>query len=166
VLAAFFGPFAALPRRNNRMPNTAQTDSAALRGMIAGYMMSQIVAVTAALGLADALAERAMDAADLARTTATHEGSLRRLLRALTACGLVEEPHSGHFALTERGALLRDGVPGSLRNLALMVGNEGCWRAWGDLRNVMRDGEPAFIRLLGMPPRPALSARVKALISA
>jgi hypothetical protein len=146
------------------MPDTAQTDSAALRGMIAGYMMSQIVSVTAALGLADLLAERVVSAAELARAAASHEGSLRRLLHALTAGGLVEEPHDGHFALTKRGALLRDGVPGSLRNLALMVGNEGCWRAWGDLRLVMRNGEPAFARLLGMPPftyastRPELAA--------
>ncbi len=153
------------------MPDSAQTDNAALRGMIAGYMMSQIVSVTAALGLADVLTERVMSAADLARATASHEGSLRRLLHALAACGLVEQPHAGHFALTKRGALLRTGVPGSLRNLALMVGNEGCWRAWGDLRLVMRDGEPAFARLLGMPPfayaetRPDLAAAFDAYMA-
>jgi hypothetical protein len=64
----------------------------------------------------------------------------------------MEEPQAGHFALTERGALLRDGVPGSLRNLALMAGSEGIWRAWGNLLDVMRSGEPAFARLLGVPP--------------
>jgi hypothetical protein len=134
------------------MLDEAQTDAAALREMIAGNMMSQIVSVTAALGLADVLGEPVVSAEGLAHATAMHEGSLRRLLRALAACGLVKEPHAGHFALTERGALLRDGVPGSLRNLALMAGNEGCWRAWGDQRSVIRSGEPAFARLLGMPP--------------
>jgi ubiquinone/menaquinone biosynthesis C-methylase UbiE len=86
----------------------------------------------------------------LATATGTHCPSLARLLRALVACGLLEEPEAGRLKLTAAGSLLRSDVPGSLRNIALMLGGETTWRAWGELRHAVRTGETAFEHLFGM----------------
>jgi hypothetical protein len=57
----------------------------------------------------------------LAKVTETHGRSLARLLRVLVAWGLVEELEARRLKLTTLGTLLRMDVPGSLRDLALMV---------------------------------------------
>ena len=105
--------------------------STRLRAMISGYMISQIISATAALGLADLLAEEPKSVEALAKMTKTYHEPLARLLRALSALGLTEQSEKGIFELTSLGALLRSDVLGSLRPLALMQGGEGIWRAWG-----------------------------------
>lgn len=125
-------------------------DAARLRGMISGYMISQVISATAALDLADLLAEPGMSAGALAKATATHPDALTRLLQALSALGLVERSEGGMFKLTALGALLRSDAEGSLRPLALMHGGEGTWRAWGELLHTLRTGETAFNHVFGV----------------
>ena len=98
------------------MSNVAADNVAKLREMISGYMLSQIISATAVLGLADLLASGTVSGKALAEATGTHGASLLRLLRVLTACGLLEEAEPERFRLTALGALLRTDVPGSLRN--------------------------------------------------
>jgi C-methyltransferase len=118
--------------------------STRLRAMISGYMISQVISATAALGLADLLAEEPKSAEALAKMTKTYHEPLARLLRALSALGLTEQSEKGIFKLTSLGAWLRSDVPGSLHPLALMQGDEGIWRAWGNLLYTLRTGETAF----------------------
>ncbi len=125
-------------------------DAARLRGMISGYMISQVIFTTAALELADLLAETSMSAEALAKATATHPDALKRLLQALSALGLVEQSEGGMFTLAAPGALLRSDAAGSLRPLALMQGSEGTWRAWGELLHTVRTGETAFNHVFEM----------------
>ena len=132
------------------MSGVTADDGAKLREMISAYMVSQVIFVAASLGLADLLAAGNMSAEALATATGTHCPSLARLLRALVACGLLEEPEAGCLKLTAAGALLRSDVPGSLRNVALMLGGETTWRAWGELRHAVRTGGTAFEHLFGM----------------
>ena len=132
------------------MSNVAAENAAKLGEMISGYMLSQIISATAVLGLADLLATGTASGKALAEATGTQSASLLRLLRALAACGLVEEAEPGRFRLTTLGALLRADVPGSLRNLALMHGTEATWRAWGDLLHAVRTGQTAFEHVFGM----------------
>jgi orsellinic acid C2-O-methyltransferase len=134
------------------MSDPAAGDAVKLREMISGYMISQVICVTATLGLADLLATGATSVDALAQASETHGPSLARLLRALTALGLVEEPEPGSFKLSPLGDLLRTDVPGSLRNLALMQGGDATWRAWADLLHTMRTGETAFQHVFGMGP--------------
>jgi trans-aconitate methyltransferase len=124
--------------------------STRLRAMISGYMISQIISATAALGLADLLAEEPKSVEALAKMTKTYHEPLARLLRALSALGLTEQSEKGIFELTSLGALLRSDVLGSLRPLALMQGGEGIWRAWGNLLHTLRTGETAFNHVFGM----------------
>ena len=51
--------------------SNAPTDDK-LREMISGYMISQVISVTATLGLADLLAKGAMSSEALAKATQTH----------------------------------------------------------------------------------------------
>ena len=132
------------------MSNVAADNAAELADMISGYMLSRIIAATASLGLADLLATGTVSGKALAEATGTHSASLLRLLRALTACGLLNEAEPGHFRLTALGALLRTEVPGSLHNHALIHGAEATWRAWGDLLHAVRTGQTAFEHVFGM----------------
>jgi O-methyltransferase domain len=50
----------------------------------------------------------------------------------------------GRFALTEVAALLRTGVPGSLRPSVLLWLDESHWRPWGHLLHTVRTGGTAF----------------------
>ena len=78
--------------RESRLMSNCGRKATKLREMISGYMISQVISATAALGLADLLAEGTEERESaLAEATGTHEPSLLRLLRALSACGLTEE---------------------------------------------------------------------------
>ncbi len=133
------------------MTGSIPDDRIMMQQMIAGYMMSQVISVAVTLGLADLLATGEASAQALAKATGTHNQSLARLLGALAAWGLVEEPQPRCFKLTAFGALLCAGVPGSLRNLALALGGETMWRSWGSLLHAVRTGDNAFEHLFGMP---------------
>jgi orsellinic acid C2-O-methyltransferase len=132
------------------MSDADADDSTRLRAMISGYMISQVISATAALGLADLLAEGPKSAEALAKVTETYHEPLARLLRALSALGLTEQLEKGIFKLTSFGALLRSDAPGSLRPLALMQGGDNIWRAWGNLLHTLRTGETAFNHVFGM----------------
>ena len=119
-----------------------------LRQMITGYTISQVIAVAATLDLADMMAKDAMTPEQLATKTGAHGPALTRLLHALVALGLAEEPHAGQFRMTALGSLLRKGAPEC--DLALMAGSEFNWRTWGDLLYAVRTGETAFEHIFGM----------------
>jgi hypothetical protein len=118
-----------------------------LRQLINGYQVTQAIYVAVTLGLPDLLADGPLDVEELADTTHTDPGSLYRLLRALTAVGILRENRDGvrrRFALTEFGRLLRSDVPGSLAGWAAFVARPYHWDSWGDLLHTVRTGEAAF----------------------
>ena len=118
-----------------------------LRQLINGYQVTQAIYVAVTLGVPDLLAGGPRSVEDLAQATETHPGSLYRLLRALTAVGIVRETHDEDrrsFELTEHGQLLRSDVPGSLAGWAAFVARPYHWDSWGDLLHTVRTGEAAF----------------------
>src|SRR3954452_10614972 len=108
--------------------------------LINGYQVSQAIHVAAALGIADELADGPRTVGDLAAVTATHAGSLHRLLRALAAVEVVREEHDGTFALTDLGEAWR----GPAQRWAAYIGRVPHWTAWGQLLHSVRTGENAF----------------------
>ena len=74
---------------------------------------------------------------------------LFRSLRALASVGVFAEINEGQFALTPMAGLLQSNVPNSMRALAIMYCEEQ-YRAWGDVLQSVRTGEPAFDRQFGM----------------
>lgn len=111
--------------------------------MASGYIPSQILYVTAELGIADVLADGSRSYEDVAKQTSTDPRTMRSLLRALVGQGLVTQLDADQFELTELGGQLRTGAPGSLRDQVLLSAAPELWRAWGDLVTIMRTGEPS-----------------------
>ncbi|MCH9686770.1 MAG: hypothetical protein K0V04_35380 [Deltaproteobacteria bacterium] len=111
--------------------------------MLTGHWTVQAIYVFAKLGIADRIGEQVVPAADLARDLAVDEASLFRILRGLAATGLLHARDDDAFALTPMGALLRSDVPDSLRDLAIMSGEEQ-YAGWGKLLDAVREGSSAF----------------------
>jgi hypothetical protein len=118
--------------------------------LMAGSWIAHAVSLVARLRIPDLLVDGPRDGQELARLTQSHAPSLSRVLRALASLGLFEEATDGRFQLTPLAEPLRDGVPGSLRAFAIMLGEEWHWRAWGDLPHAVRTGQSAFEHLYGM----------------
>src|SRR5215212_6381768 len=115
--------------------------------LMAGTWVSHAISLAARLGIPDLLAEGAKGGQELARATGTHPPSLYRLLRALASVGIFQEAEDGRFHLTPLAEPLRDGVPGSLRAFAIMLGEDWHWRAWADLPHAVHTGQSAFEHL-------------------
>lgn len=111
---------------------------------LAGAWVSQSMAVVANLGIADRLKFGPKTCAELAADTGTHAPSLYRVMRALASIGLFSEDVDGRFTTTRLGRYLERDAPDSIHSLAVMVGSEWHWRAWGALAHTVRTGEPAF----------------------
>ena len=116
-----------------------------------GPITAQAIHTAADLGLADLLAGGLRTSGELALETGTPAPTLRRLLRALTALGVLAQDGPDRFGLTELGGHLRRDAPDSVRSIAILMGIDEWWQAWGDLATSVRTGEPAFDRIFGMP---------------
>lgn len=118
--------------------------------MICGYWVTQSIHVAAELRIPDLIAAGTGKLDDLATVTGAHPGALARLLRALESLELLARQSDGRYQLTPLGECLREGVPNSMRNLALLAGEEH-YRIWAHLDHSVRTGEPALERALGAP---------------
>jgi hypothetical protein len=119
-----------------------------LTRMITGSWTSRAIYVAAKLRIADRLKDGPRSAEELAATVGVASGPLYRLLRALAGVGVFAQQPGGRFRLNPLAESLREGEPGSLRALAVMIGEEQD-RCWDDLFETVRTGEPAFDRLYG-----------------
>ncbi|MBB5158405.1 methyltransferase [Saccharopolyspora phatthalungensis] len=122
------------------------------------YINSELVEVMIELRLADLLGSTPLSSAEVAAQTDTHPPSMRRLLRALTAVGLLVEAEPDRFFLTPAGKRLRTDTPDSL--YAFVAQGGGIFRqAWTQLRHSLRTGSPAFDRVFGVDLFHYLTAR-------
>ena len=121
----------------------------ALRQLIGGCLVSQLLYVVAKLGIADHLAAGPRTASELAAAADVHPQALYRVLRALASLGVFTEDAGGRFSLTAIAGPLRRDAPDSLQAFALLWG-ETLWPACGALLHSVRTGQPAFEHLHGM----------------
>jgi len=124
--------------------------AASLMQLAMGFRASRAVYTATELGIADLLASRSMSSAELAAATKTHQLSVHRLMRALSALGVFEEREPDRFSLAPIGALLKRDEPRSLRAPVLFLAGETGWRVWGDLLFSLRTGDAALEHVLGM----------------
>jgi hypothetical protein len=103
----------------------------------------------AQLGIPDLLANGAKSTDELARATETHEPSLYRVLRALSAVGVLNEQPGHRFELTPVGALLKRG-PGSMRGIVLWLNDPRHDRAWDEMLHSVRTGKTGAEKAWGM----------------
>lgn len=119
-----------------------------LSRLMDGYLNTQLLYLAAVLGIADTLAAGPLTAAELGRAVGADPGALHRVLRGLAAEAVLEEHADGRFGLTPAGALLRDGVPGSVRGAVLARGDL-YYRAAAGLLDAVRGGGSAFQQVNG-----------------
>src|SRR5262249_1026434 len=74
------------------------------------------------------------------------------LMRALASVGIFRERETGTFENTPLSEILRAKTPGSMRSMALFIGDTPTWNAWGDLVYTVRTGKSAFKHVNGVPP--------------
>jgi hypothetical protein len=116
----------------------------ALRQMINGFRVSQLIHVAGELGLADQMRDGPVSLDDLAEQSKTHAPTLRRLLLALTTLDIFEQHPDGRFGLTPLSQPLRSDAPDSVWAYARLVGQPAFWSTWGQLIHTVRTGESAF----------------------
>ncbi|MBW4574138.1 MAG: methyltransferase [Aphanothece sp. CMT-3BRIN-NPC111] len=117
--------------------------------MVTGSWLSQCIYAAAKLGIADLLKNEPKSCDELANSTGTDSRSLYRLMRALASVGVFVENEQGLFALTPLATYLQSDVPGSIRAMAIMFGEEH-YRAWGDILHSIQTGGCAFEHVYGM----------------
>ena len=135
---------ALLPRPS---PCRGETDNARvdgardrLLGLIGGFRISQMLRTAALLKIPDQLADGPREATDVAAAVHADPVSLRRLMRALTGIGVLEEGADGRFSNTEMGELLRLDLPGNLAAPTISLTDDHTWMAWAQLRRGVVEG--------------------------
>lgn len=126
------------------MADEARANRQRLLGMVNGFMLSQALYAFTVLGLADAIGDGRRTAADLAVVSKADPGSVQRLLRALSAAGVLDEDEERGFALTPLGEGLREDAQGSLAGWTALVGSENFWANWGVLTDSVRTGKTGW----------------------
>ncbi len=121
-----------------------------LRAILSGTWIAQALYVAVRLGVPDLLADGPRGTADLAAAAGAEVTALRRVLGALAAAGVLRADGSDRFGLAPVGDLLRTGVPGGGREMALMQGDE-VFRSFAELEYTVRTGRPAFEKVYGRP---------------
>jgi hypothetical protein len=117
--------------------------------LITGHWIAAAVHVAARLGVCDVIEGSELDVEEVASRVGAHAPSLLRLLRALCAIGLFEEPSPRRFSLTDAGHVLRAAHPHSMRAFALFQGAPAHWSSWGNLGYSVSTGQPAYPHLFG-----------------
>jgi hypothetical protein len=111
-----------------------------LMQLLFGKQLTYSLSGVARLGIADHMDAKARPVAEIAAKAGVHEASLYRVMRMLASFGVFREEPGQKFALTPVGALLKTGVPGSLRYMAMMFGEEFSTRAYEHIAECIRKG--------------------------
>ncbi len=126
------------------------TPPQALLQMLAGAIVTQAIHAAAMLNLADLVKDGPKSLQELSAEVGIPGRSLIRLLRALVTAGVFREVESELFGQNELSYLLRSDIPHSMRDIALMYGDEWQWRPWEALLYSLHTEKPAFEHLYGM----------------
>lgn len=117
--------------------------------LVVGHRTTAAISTAVQLGIVDALGGGARTPGEVASAVGTDPDATHRLLRALSAIGVLAASDAA-YELTEMGSLLRTDAPGSLAPQALLQADPAIWAAWGHLAHSIRTGENAFSSLHGM----------------
>ena len=121
------------------LDDTTVTPAQALFQLSAGFIPARAIYVAAKLGIADLLVEGPMNARDLAARVAAEPDALFRVLRLLTAVGVLEQHQSDRFALAELGHALRKDSPQSIRDY-LLLWHESFYPIYTNIMHRMHGG--------------------------
>ncbi|HEU5110853.1 MAG TPA: methyltransferase, partial [Micromonosporaceae bacterium] len=140
----------AVRARLQRLTQLMVPAPVALLELAMSSMVTQAIYVAAELRLADTLADGPRTAEEMAREAGSDPEATHRLLRMLAGYRIFTEQPDGRFALTPMASALRSDVPGSMRDMAVLMGHPIHWEDWGHLVDSVRTGEPSLPKLRGM----------------
>ena len=121
-----------------------------LLGVLSGGVVAQCCYAVVRLGIPDLLADGPLPVTELAARTGANVHALRRMLHALSSMGIFRRTEPETYALTSTSELLRSGIEGSLRQTAILHGEEIC-RSFAEIMHTVHTGQPAFAAVYGMP---------------
>ena len=136
--------------------------ASAIMSILTGAWAARLVHTAAELCIADHLADGPRGVDFLAAQTEAHKESLARVLRALTAIGVLHESRERSYSLTQLGITLRSDVPGSMRAWVLLALSDDQGSAWDALTHAVRTGEHAFRHIFGTDMWARLAERPEA----
>jgi len=113
-----------------------------IKDLANAHTIARCLHVVADAGVADALGEAPLPAAELARRVGLNADALARMLRLLAANGVFAVGHDG-YSHTPASRLLRGDDPRSLRPLVRMRSLPVIWRGFTELALAARTGRPA-----------------------
>jgi hypothetical protein len=118
--------------------------------IVLGYMPAVSLHAAARLKIADLLAGGPKPVSELAREAGrANEGALYRVLRGLASVGVFTEVAPRTFANTPASDLLREGVPGSVRDIALWLANPLHMRVFAETLYSIETGATAIKKVTG-----------------
>jgi hypothetical protein len=129
----------------NAGPTTSDhlTGAVAVRDLLYGRLVSHALCAMTEFKIADQLAAGPLPVGTLAGLSAVDADALYRLLRALSAFGVVVEGPATFFALTPLGDALRTDVPATAAPTAALI-SAVVGPAWNELSHTLRTGKAAF----------------------
>lgn len=126
-----------------------ETPSARMRGMLDGALVAQLIQVVAELDIAEHVTDGPVPVERLAENTHSDPDALYRALRTLASVGVFTESAPRSFGPTPLAEVLREGVSGSVRDVARMRGEPALWQTWERLRYSVSTGRSAFEHVHG-----------------
>ena len=121
-----------------------------LLGILSSSWVAQCCYAVAKLGVPDLLADGPRSVDYLAEHCGADPDALARLLRGMASIGLFRRTAPRTYALTSVTEYLRSDVPHSVRQMAVLDGEE-VFRSFADILHTLRTGAPAFDMIYGEP---------------
>jgi len=117
--------------------------------MVTSHWVPQVVRAAVDLSLAEHLADRALNANEIAHRENSAPDTTFRLMRACVELGLLTADMKGRFHATSLLETLRKDAPGSLRGFALATTLPSQWLTWNEFTASVRTGRTQVAAALG-----------------
>ena len=109
-----------------------------------GVAQTHLLGAFVRCGACEVLEGGPTHADEISRRTGTHGPTLERLLRSLSAKGLLRRHRDGRYALNHVSRMLRKDHPLTLRDFVLYWSSQSNVRAWAGLDGALRTGRSPF----------------------
>ena len=131
--------------------------------LLSGKQLTYSLSGVARLGVADHMSAMPIAVDKIAAKVGAHAPSLYRVMRMLASMGVFNEVHGKRFALSPAGELLRSDAPGSMRYIAMRVGDPWTTRAYEHFADCLRTGQDGVSKAYGQHVFDVLAERPEQL---
>jgi hypothetical protein len=122
---------------------------AVIMQMSMGAMVTQAIFVATKLRIADILAGGEKHIDEIAQAADAHSPSLYRILRSLASLGVFTETRPRMFANTQLSDVLRVGIPGSMHDSMIFMGEPWHYNIWANMLHSAKTGGTAWKETYG-----------------